>query len=480
MLARAGEGGLQAYFYYTTFYTAEQGPYVETYLTVIGNTAVFTKNENGKLQAQVEITIVFNKDEKIVNFKKYILKSPEVEINTVNFPNFIDQQRMIVPNGTYSLELKATYLNTAKKVFEYQDSLSISYNNEKCEFSGIELVENVKPSTEKNILTKCGYDLIPYVSDFFPENIDVITFYTELYNSNKVIKSDDLFLMRYIIESADTQKPLSDYMKFQRQKASDVNVLLGRMPVNELPSGNYNLVVEARNRENQLIAVKKMYFQRSNPKFSVKLEDVASTKVEGTFISTITNIDTLREYVKCLRPVSDNNEIKFADNLLNQVDIKLYQQYIYTFWLKRNSVNPESEWLSYKSKVYFVNKKYGMQIKKGYETDRGRIFLQYGPPNSMTRNEHEPTNYPYEVWHYYHIKEQSNCKFVFYNPDLVGNEYWLLHSDVKGEIYDKNLELTLSKRILKPDYILEEGGNSGNSQIDYYGNHSFDDFKNPK
>jgi len=479
-LARAEEGDLQAFFYYTSYFSVEQGPFIETYLTIIGNSAVFSKNENGKLQAKVEITILFKKEDKIADFRKYVLKSPEVDSSTASFPNFIDQQRLSLPNGHYDIELKASDMNAGKKVFDYHDVIVINYNTENCEFSGIELVESYTPTKEINILSKCGYDLVPYVSDFFPENIEMINFYTELYNADKIVKNDEIFLLRYIIESADTKKPLSDFMKFQRQKAGKLNVLLGRMPIKELPSGNYNLVVEARNRENQLLVAKKMYFQRSNPKYSIKLEDVYSLKVDETFISTVNNLDTLRDYVKCLYPISDFNEIKFAENLLNQSDILLYQQFLYGFWLKRNNTNPNGEWMKYKSSVFYVNKKYGMQIRKGYETDRGRVYLQYGAPNSINMNEHEPGNYPYEIWHYYHIGEQSNCKFIFYNPDLVGNDYRLLHSDAKGEIYDKNWQLTLAKRVIEPGYILEEGGNSGTRQIDYYGNHSFDDFKNPK
>ncbi|MCX6257515.1 MAG: GWxTD domain-containing protein [Bacteroidia bacterium] len=473
-------GNLKAYLYYCTFNNPEKGPFIETYITIIGNSAVFVKNGNGKLQASVEITIIFSKEDKVVDFRKYVLKSPEIEDNAVEFPNFIDQQRISLACGDYKIDLKATDQNGDKKVFEYHNTVDINYSKENIEFSGIELVESCKPSVEQNILSKCGYDLVPYVSDFFPENIEVITFYCELYNTGKVLKNDEMFLLRYLIESSETEKPMSEFMKFQRQKAENVNVLIGKMSIKELPSGNYNLVIEARNRDNQLLTVKKMFFQRSNPGYSVKMEDISALKVEGSFISLTTNRDSLKEYIKCLYPISDIKEIEFGDNLLKLGDTKLMQQFIINFWSNKNPADPAGAWMAYKIKVNAVNKNYSVQIKKGYETDRGRVYLQYGPPNSITTSDHEPNNYPYEVWQYYHIGDQSNCKFIFYNPELVGNEYWLLHSDVKGEISDKNWQLTLAKRTRSPSDILIEGADPNSSQLNNFGNHSFDNFKNPK
>ncbi|MCF0206328.1 MAG: GWxTD domain-containing protein, partial [Bacteroidales bacterium] len=70
----------------------------------------------------------------------------------------------------------------------------------------------------------------------------------------------------------------------------------------------------------------------------------------------------------------------------------------------------------------------------GFETDRGVIFLQYGMPNHIFQSQIEPGAYPYEIWQYYRIGEENNCKFVFYNPSLVGENFELLHSNKLGEL----------------------------------------------
>ncbi len=46
-----------------------------------------------------------------------------------------------------------------------------------------------------------------------------------------------------------------------------------------------------------------------------------------------------------------------------------------------------------------------------------------------------PNSYPYEIWEYYHLADgEVDKKFVFYDRELVGNNYELLHSDARGEI----------------------------------------------
>ncbi len=465
---------ISAFFYYATFNSPEQGPYVETYITIVGNTAVFKKNENEKFQASLEITMLFKHVTDIKYFKKYNLNSPEIDDTTGQKPNFIDQQRISIPNGIYNFQLIISDNNSDRETFKHNDIITINYHAEDIIFSGVELVESYKQATGQNILTKSGYDLIPYVSDFYPENINKLIFYAEIYNTNKVIEKNGTFLIRYFIESFQTNKILDGYYRFQKQSANQVNVVFGEFSINNLPSGNYNLVIEVRNSKNELLKSKKKFFQRSNPQANLKSDDISTINIEETFVNKITNIDTLQEYIKCLRPIADNIERMFIDNRLSSKKMQYMQNFFYSFWTKRNSSEPEQEWKNYFEQVIFVNKWYHTQIKKGYETDRGRVYLQYGTPNSISESKHEPSAYPYEIWHYYKIEDQTNKKFIFYNPDIAGNDYILLHSDAKGEIINRNWQMMLHGRDT-PIYNFDQ-----KQGIDHYGGRADDNFKIPK
>ena len=127
-------------------------------------------------------------------------------------------------------------------------------------------------------------------------------------------------------------------------------------------------------------------------------------------------------------------------------DEELMKQYLYNFWLTRNNTNPEKEWKEYKERVDITQDLYSTSIKRGYETDRGRVYLKYGKPNTISEMKNEPSSYPYEIWHYYGTENRSNVKFIFYNPDIISNDYPLLHSTMQGEIYNTQWRVDLHKR----------------------------------
>ena len=126
----------------------------------------------------------------------------------------------------------------------------------------------------------------------------------------------------------------------------------------------------------------------------------------------------------------------------------MMQQFFYGFWLSHDPQNPELAWNFYKEQVYKVQVNFGTPVKKGYQTDRGRVYLEYGPPNTRSAQNVEPSNYPYEIWQYYTLNNnQRNRKFVFYSPDMVTSDFILLHSDATGEIINPRWKIDLRNRI---------------------------------
>jgi hypothetical protein len=118
---------------------------------------------------------------------------------------------------------------------------------------------------------------------------------------------------------------------------------------------------------------------------------------------------------------------------------------------------------------------------KGYFTDRGRVYLQYGPPDAQQQVANEPDTYPYEIWQYYRIKDpqtgqfQTNKRFVFWNKDLDGNCYKLLHSDVRGELRDNRWQMRLKARTQNNVNLDVE-----NPNMNTYGTGIDDLFTNPR
>ncbi len=439
---------LNAFMSYAVFSSPESGPYIETYLTVEGTSVKYIPNNNGKLQAAIQVIMLFKKGENIVNYDKYELNSPEVEDTTNLRFSFIDQQRYSLANGEYEFEIQIWDKNRDAKPFNSVQPLIVDIPSDKVALSGIQLLASYTKSENPGILTKNGYDLIPYIFNYYPEKVNKITFYAEIYNTAKVLGEGEKYLVSYFIETAGKDKPLEKYVSQKRETATQLNVIFSEFDISELPSGNYNLVVKIKDKNNTLIGRNQVFIMRSNPKVQLRFDDIAQLDVANTFASRIDNIDTLRMFIRYLEPISVNQEVNFAQVHLATSDLITLQKFFYKFWTERNELEPEREWVNYFTDVNKVNFAYSTIVLKGYESDRGRTYLKYGPPNAISENYNEPGTYPYEIWHYYVLKDgQRNKKFVFYTKDIVTNDFTILHSDVNGEVSNYRWQQVIYSRV---------------------------------
>ncbi len=444
LFAQENAKDIAPFFSYSTFYSPEQGPYVETYLTILGHSLYFGTPEDGKYSAQVELTILFKQGDNIVDFKKLNLKSPLIDdTSKVNF-SLVDVQRFALPNGTYDIEFKLVDTKSPFDPLYILEQVSLDYQPEMTSVSGIQLVERFQKSEEQNIFTKAGYELLPLPLNFYPKSVSSLTFYCEIYNTQINPGPEESFLIKSYIEQLETHRITAELQTFKREKSKDVLSFMHQFDITALPSGNYLLVVELRDKNNELLSVNKLFFQRSNP--AADADYLAMTQAyENSFVMKYTSRDTLAEFIRSTRPIATNNEKSFIDNQTKSADVQRLQQFFYAFWTSR-SEDPETAWNNYYVEVQKVQQAYSTKIKKGYQSDRGRVYLQYGPPNTIVSRDNEPSTYPYEIWHYYQLDNQRNRKFVFYNRDLVTNDYELLHSDAFGEVQDYQWQVKLNQR----------------------------------
>jgi GWxTD domain-containing protein len=484
---------LEAQLFYAKFFSPADGPYLETYLSVVGNTVNYQSLPEGGFQGKIEVSMIFTKEGAVVNFDKYELLSPVVKDTTNIDFNFLDQQRFILPGGVYDFQITINDPESDMPPYSTTQTIEINFPPDEVSVSGIQLVESYSTTTAENILSKSGYDLVPYVYNFLPDKVNTLTFYTEIYNASRQFGEGESFLINYFVESYESGKKLNKFARFKRESAKEVNILFTNFDITQLASGNYNLVVEVRNRENEVIATNHLFFQRSNPDVAIELTDYVTKSAQNSFVSYITNEDTLRQYIDYLIPVATDVELKFITYQIQkgEADLQMMQNFFLNFWLDRNEVDPEYAWRKYLSAVEVVNDQFGApgtKGQKGYQTDMGRIFLKYGPPNTisdqpfaastsgLTINDGGEQGYdsgavPYQIWHYYTIDNQRNRKFVFANIHLALNDYKLIHSNMPGEINNENWQAELHNRF-------QQGATLPNN--DKYGGKSGDLYNNPR
>jgi GWxTD domain-containing protein len=311
-------------------------------------------------------------------------------------------------------------------------------------FSDIMLVNSMRKANTPSQLTKSGLDLVPRPSYFYNTGHDTLRFYTELYGTQAL--TDSVFVARAMLVYGNEQV-VDKCSRFYRLTRKEVNVLVDAFLIDEVPSGNYQLRFEVLDASGQVIASKKQDIQRLNSKIAFDEQKMRALKTTMSFVDGMTEAQ-LRENISAMRPISEIFEREYADNLLKQkeIEVELMKKYMLSFWERRDKANPEKAWAEYAVKVRETVELFSSKITKGYETERGRVYLQYGKPNSRTQVTNEPSAYPYEIWWYYEYKGQRNIRFVFYNPDMITNDYQLLHSEALGEPYDPQWRLVLFSR----------------------------------
>lgn len=462
---------LSALFSYCTFYSPSQGPYLETYLNI--NSASVNYRPAKKLyQARIEVLITIKKNEKIIYYDKYNLMSPEAN-DTTHVNNFLDQQRIKLSDGSYELTIAMTDKNSEDHSYDVTQKIDVEFPENKITVSDIEFIDSYKTSAAENNYSKNGYELIPFTGNFYGAADKTLTFYVEFYNTDKIL-GDSPWLIYYYITQYRKKEIVADLTGFSRQQPVPLKGYLAQIPLSTLSSGNYELNVEAKSKTNEVLASKKIFFQRSSGNAADEYS-APDINMASTFVSNYTSRDTLKEYLNCLYPIATTSEQQYIDNQTAIADVSQMQYFFYRFWNKRNAADPESEWMSYREDVKKVNSNYGTRIQKGYKTDRGRVYLQYGPPNTITQYNSEPNAYPYEIWHYYKLNNQSNRKFVFYNKNTSTNDYSLLHSDANGEVHEQRWEMILHERLNQSgiDWDVEKVPS-------HMGGHSDSEFANPK
>ena len=437
---------IKAIFSHAQYLHMGDKPYAETYLLVNGNSVIYNLLPNGQFQSKVLVSMNWLQNNKVIKSDQYNLLSPETKDTANVLFNFIDQQRYSLPNGEYVLELKITDANDSKPGFVSKIPVIIQFlPSDSLSISDIHLVDKATKAEKMSPITKSGYDLIPKVSSVFPKSDETLTAYFEIYNANKHLGDKQKYLANYYLLNTETQQKVNSTFGFKRFEASKVAVFIPVINLKDVRSGQYELVVEIVNAENKIIRTKSIEIQRINDLPELALTDISKLSLDNSFLANY-GLDSLSEFIACLFPISTIFERRFAENQLNGQDKDLMEKYLINFWQQRNPANPQLAWQNYQKQVNAVNKLFSTLIRKGHATDRGRVYLQYGTPDTRNQNYREPAAYPYEIWHYYRIEKQTNRRFVFYNPDLISNEFPLIYSNANGEIMDEQWQFKIMRR----------------------------------
>lgn len=283
--------------------------------------------------------------------------------------------------------------------------------------------------------------LAPFEFPFY--DIDATKMYIEILLHHTEIKNNQGFIFLEIKKKSTQQFRLRPVLtkKIELQnKFQFIDSL--EFSQATIGSGNYELIVNWMEDSFKVIDIQKVGFQilRENkiapPDEYITtdtLSQSSSVDLSKTFVGKY-NLAAIKKNILTLTPLAKGVELKVIRDLSTSEDLQMLKQFFYNFWKNKNNTDPEKAWQDYVQILNEIGKKYGTASVPGYETDRGRIYIQYGVPDRVERIPNEKNALPYEVWFYYSSGDKTNLKFLFFQPGMIAAQMFLLHSNVEQEL----------------------------------------------
>lgn len=456
---------LKAYVDNKQFYAPGLGNYVEFDFQFVGYSLNYVETDGGLMADLLVETSVESRDS-IVASLAYRLNSPIIRDSIID--DFYDIQRYQLEPGEYVFNIRLTDLNSEEDALSASMPLLVQEYGGAVSISDIEVAEVATLGDPESVFYKSGYNIIPRLSTFYPEQLNALPIYFEVYNSP--LLGDTSFRIRQTLFEAKTGEIIEDLETTKSYKSGEVVPIFRKIQLDNVPTGSYVLSYSILSASDLPLATQQYEFERSN---DVEVELIAGEVVLDPEFQNSIPEDSVGYYLESLIPISSPTEVKTIVRLLKDRDGDAARKFIQQYWIVTSKENAYNAWLAYRDQVRLVEVLYANNFQEGFETDRGRVYLQYGSPTNVIKREVSDIEYPYEIWQYNKIGRFSNKRFIFYNPDLVNNTYRLLHSDMIGELKNNSWPQELSKRNTRSGDI----DNPNSHVIDKWGQNSQDDFR---
>jgi GWxTD domain-containing protein len=320
----------------------------------------------------------------------------------------LEQFRVFFKQGKYKLTMDLVDDNTGRK-YTKSEIFNIDTLGSQLTISDIKLSTSIEKDTTDGRFVRNNLKIVPNPSAFFGIGREMLYFYAEVYNLNRDSVPYELTYM--VLESEDT---IINVGPKKKEKSDTVDVIVGGFNLVALKPGFYTLRIEVMDNGNYTL---------SEDNFRIQEKATEEKKGEKELFT-----EEEKKYYDKIEYIASQKELSYFRNLSESGR----KEFLKRFWLKRDS-NPDTEknegLEEFIRRLKYVDNKYSTPFKKGYNTDRGRIYIKYGDPDGIERHLFDVGNKPYEVWEYY---SYGGYRFIF--ADMGGDgEFTLIYSSTPKE-----------------------------------------------
>jgi GWxTD domain-containing protein len=425
---------------------------VEVYYSFLQKDIMLKEVETNRWKADISAKVtIFQGDKLIVSrvvSKPFALSGKKADIDKSQMQYISDVVPFLIDNPQNAL---------IQFEINLQDSLGKPYT-EKLEkrisvptktplqptFGGVLLASELT-QTDRNDspFEKSGYFFTVNPSNTFGGDYNKLCLYTELSLPESKVKTNDSITINVIILDPTSRELLR---KTQRVGASMAIVpYIAALSIDGLPSDSYYLTITAEQNGAVIAKVQKVFYVESDIILSEEEQgiDGQALDMEALFqsseISKMGDVDLTNKIAQANYILPDD----IRKSLEKSTVLAEKQRMFFDFWIKKDQpmTRPFSSYNDYYGRVDIANHKFSYQKTIGWKTDRGRIFIMYGPPDRTIDELFNTQSKPYIQWQYigrgYRLSEGSRAFFYFVDK-MGGGNFTLVHSNVMGEVSNPN------------------------------------------
>lgn len=365
------------------------------------------------------------------------------------FSNYIlSRKQIVLKPGSYSLTIELSDENSKisprKNTFNY-----IVDNKKELHFSDVFCFENGTPAEKEHSLHKNGMALFPkFQNGDYLFNIEdtLLNYYVELYD----IKSEEPIFMEVFIREKTSSMGIKSTYSVREIKPINKKVIVKSINLSELSSGNYEFIISIFTESKKQLALNRMFFQKislAKKKEKIDRKEEIRNLYKKTLLEkyNLNDIHRLNQIIAAMALTESKQERRPFYNVIDNKDIELKHNFFFNHWEEKNRLHPQYAIENFINIFESVQRKFAFREEDGYQTDQGRVYIEYGKPDDIELKSVDNKSAPYEIWHYYKLDNgEGNVIFVFYENKSYGN-FDLIHSSAIDELSNPQWEQILEQ-----------------------------------
>jgi GWxTD domain-containing protein len=317
------------------------------------------------------------------------IRSKDFSQTTSNRFSSLKQFSNDILPGEYELLIQILDRESKKTVAQRKPLSVRCINQDSLALSDLMLVHRLSiDDNRKNI--------VPNLTGMLGKESNSIYLFFEVYNSARI---DSINMVCKFLNSKKEIK--AQYSKNENISGARTQIIW-RIDSLDLTTDSYLIVAEAEDcSKGKSINPMKAVISRS---CLVKMKNLPPT---------IADFDKATEQLVYIARESEIDFIRGASAL----DEKLKR--FLAFWAKHDP-DPKTEsnelMEEYYRRVAYADKNFA-SFSEGWKTDRGMVFIRFGPPQNIERHPFDADSKPYEIWYYY----DQNREFIFIDDSGFGD-----------------------------------------------------------